>query len=131
MLDQIIKGVMGKMNLQQNQVEGGIGLLLNTAKEKLSDGDFDQVKDAFGDVSTLLEAVPASSGDGLGSSLMGMASSALGGNTDLGSLAGLASGFKNLNMDMDTMMKFVPLVISLVKSNGNEVVSSLLEKVLK
>ncbi len=132
MLDQIVKGVMGKMNLQQDQVEGGIGLLLNTAKEKLSDGEFGQVTDAFGgDISSLLNAVPTGSGDGLGSSLMGMASSALGGNTDLGSLAGLASGFKNLNMDMDTMMKFVPMVISLVKSNGNEVVSGLLEKVLK
>ncbi len=132
MLNQIINGVMGEMDLQQNQVEGGIGLLLNTAKEKLSDTDYSEVTNALGgDVSNLLEAAPSGSGGGFGSSIMGMASSALGGNADLGSLAGLASGFKDLNMDMDTMMKFVPLVINLVKTNGNEVVSGLLEKVLK
>ncbi len=132
MLDQIIKGVMGEMNLQQNQVEGGLGLLLNTAKEKLSDADFSQVTNAFGgDAANLMEAAPSVSGGGLGSSIMGMASSALGGNSNLGALADLASGFKDLNMDMDTVMKFVPLVINLVKSNGNEVVSGLLEKVLK
>ncbi len=132
MLEQIIKGVMGEMNLQQDQVEGGLGLLLNTAKEKLSAADFSQVTDAFGgDVSGLLEAAPSESGGGLGSSLMGMASSALGGNSDLGALAGLASGFKNLNMDMSAVTKFVPLVLDLIKSNGNDVVAGLLEKVLK
>ena len=49
---------------------------------------------------------------------------------DIGKLAELAAQFKKLGLDMETVQKYVKVVMTFVESKGGTVVKDLLNKVL-
>ena len=83
------------------------------------------------DANTLIGKAPAEdqdAGGGLLGMLGGMASKM--GLGDLGKLAELAAQFKKLGLDLETVQKFVKVVLTFVESKGGTVVKDLLNKVL-
>lgn len=126
---ELIQMLTSQLGVDDSQAEGGLGLLLGIAKEKLGAGDFAKVAETMPGVEGLVDAAPQPSG--LGGALGGLASSFGGGAGQLGQLAGLASGFKGLGLDSEMVGKFVPVILSYVRSKGGDGVAGLLEGVLK
>ncbi len=132
-MNELFGMLTSQLGVDSNQAKGGVGAILNMAKEKLSEGDFSQITNALGgDVSEALNAAPAAgdAGGGLGG-MLGAATSALG--VDMGGLgkyAALAGAFKSLNLDAEMVSKFAPIVMDFVKSKGGDGVTDLLKKFL-
>ena len=52
-------------------------------------------------------------------------------DTPMDTLGVNAGGLSKLDLNVETIVKFVPVIISFVKSKGNDDAGSLLERVLK
>lgn len=113
---------------RNNKPVGGAGLLFKLAQEKLSSGEFSKVTGALPEVNDLISSAPESGG--LAGALGGLASSFGGGAGQLGKLASLAGGFDKLNLDADMIAKFVPIVLSFIKSQGGDALEGMLANVL-
>ncbi len=126
----IVDEIMKQVGVSREQAEGGLGLIFKLAKDKLG-VDFSQVSQVVPDANTLIGKAPAEdqdAGGGLMGMLGGMASQM--GLGDLGKLAELAAQFKKLGLDLETVQKFVKVVLTFVESKGGTVVKDLLNKVL-
>ncbi|MES9832656.1 MAG: DUF2780 domain-containing protein [Candidatus Thiodiazotropha sp. DIVDIV] len=126
---ELVQQLVAGAGVNQQQAEGGAGLLLGLVKDQLSSGDFSQVADAVPGIDSLINAAPSEDSGGLGGLLGGVAS-ALGGES-AGNMAALASGFSKLDLDAGMIGKFVPIVLSFLQSQGGDGVSSLVAKVLQ
>lgn len=126
---ELITMLTSQLGITEEQAQGGSGLLLKMAKEKLGSDEFNQVASAVPDVENLISSAPESGG--VSGALGGLASSLGGGAGQLGNLASLAGGFKNLDMDSGMVGRFIPVVMSFVESKGGDTVRNILEKVLK
>lgn len=135
-MDELIKNLTQGLNINANQANGGMGLLLNLAKEKLNGSDFSSILKHLGGetvAQNAMAAAPAttSSGGGLMGAL-GSITSALGVNTGgLGALAQLAGGFNSLNIDQAMIAKFGQIVGNYLQEKGGSEVKSILEKIMK
>ena len=126
----IVDEMMKQVGVSKEQAEGGLGLIFKLAKDKLG-ADFSQVSNVVPDANTLIGKAPpaeAEGGGGLMGMLGGMASKM--GLGDIGKLAELAAQFKKLGLDMETVQKYVKVVMTFVESKGETVVKDLLNKVL-
>lgn len=126
----IVDEIMKQVGVSKEQAEGGLGLIFKLAKDKLG-ADFSQVSQVVPDANTLIGKAPTAEAEG-GGGLMGMLGGMAGklGLGDLGKLAELAAQFKKLGLDMETVQKFVKVVMTFVESKGGTVVKDLLNKVL-
>jgi hypothetical protein len=115
LIDQLTK----TLGVNENQAKAGAGLLFKMAKDKMGSADFSKISSAVPDVAGLISGAPAGGG--------GFFSKLFGG----GGLASLAGGFTKLGMDGSMVGKFVPIILSFVKSKGGDAASGLLAKVLK
>jgi hypothetical protein len=115
------------LGIESKQAEGGVGLLLKMAKDKLGDQDFSKVAESIPGAEGLMGGAP--SGGVMGA--LGGLTSKLGGGGDLAALAGLAGGFKGLGLDSGMIGKFVPIILSFVQSKGGDAVKGLLEGAFK
>lgn len=125
----LVQMLTSQLGVTEEQAQGGSGLLFKMAKEKLSNDEFSQVAGAVPGVENLMSSAPETGG--VSGALGGMVSSLGGGMGQLGDLASLAGGFKDLNLDAGMVGKFVPVVMSFVQSTGGDAVKGILEKVLK
>lgn len=125
---ELIDLLTKNLGVSSAQAEGGAGMLFKLAKDKLSGDEFGQVTKAVPGVSDLVSKAPSGGGTG---GVLGMASKMLGGGSDMGNLAGLASGFSSLDLSPDMISKFLPIILSFVQSKGGDGIKGILEKVLK
>jgi hypothetical protein len=125
---ELIQQLVSSTGVNQQQAEGGAGLIFGLVKERLSSGDFSKVADAVPGVEGLIDSAP-SSGGGLGGLLGGVASAM--GAGDLGNLASLAEGFSKLDLDAGMVGKFIPVVLSYLQNQGGDGLLSLVSGVLK
>ena len=135
---ELIQQLVSGLGINENQAEGGAGLLFQLAKNQLGQGDFAQVASAVPGIEGLMQAAPGLGGEssGGGGGLVGKVMSMFGGNKggamgNLAGLAGLVGGFSQLGLDAGMVSKFVPIVTSFVQEQGGEQVASLLQGVLK
>lgn len=117
-----------QLGVTEKQAKGGTGSLLNYAKGKLSEADFAKVAQAIPGVGGYLDAAPKAGG--VAGAVSG-ASSLLGGKKEGGGLLSLAGQFAELGLGSDMIGKFVPIIVSYVKSSGGEAVAGLLAGALK
>lgn len=127
-MNELIQMLTSQLKLDQGQAEGGVGLLLKVAQEKLAAGDFSQLVGAIPDASKLLSAAPAAGGGGLLGALGGLASSLGGGK--LGTLAELAAGFDKLGVGGDVARQFGPIVLAYLQKNGRGQALDIVKKLL-
>lgn len=120
---ELIDLLTKNLGVNENQAQGGAGLLFKLAKDKLGAGDFSKVSAAVPGMDSLLSAAPAGGGG-----ILGGVGKMFGGG---GGLASLAGGFKNLGLDSSMVGKFVPIILQFVQGKGGDGVKSLLEKVIK
>jgi len=131
-MNDLVKLLMSNAGINQEQAEGGLGTILNFAKDKLSEGDFSQISSLVDGASDLMNKAPAeekSSGFG---GMLGSVTSALG--TNAGGLAGLASlagKLDGLGIDMETISKFMPIISNFLESKGGDSVKGIFNSLLK
>jgi len=119
---ELIEMLTSQLGVTEEQAKGGSGLIFKMAKDKLQGEEFSQVADAVPDIEGMISSAPKAG-------VIGGLTSLLGGKA--GHLAGLASGFKHLDLSGDMVSKFVPVILSFVQSKGGEGVKNILEKVMK
>jgi hypothetical protein len=117
-----------QLGVTEAQAKGGAGALFNLAKQQLGEGDFGQIADALPGVGALLEAAPE--GGGLGGAIGGLTSMLGGGAEKLGGLASLAGAFKDLDLDVDMIGRFVPVILSFAQDKGGDTIKEMLAGVL-
>ncbi|WP_424103712.1 DUF2780 domain-containing protein [Moorena producens] len=125
---ELIQLLTESLGVQENQAQGGAGLIFQLAKDKLGDESFAQVAQYIPGINDLLQAAPKSGG--MMGALGGLAASMGGGVGQLGTLATLAGGFDQLKMDSGMISKFLPIVLSFVQNQGGDEIKNLLAKVL-
>jgi hypothetical protein len=118
-----------KLNISNEQAQGGAGALFQLAKSKLDAGQFAELSKAVPEMDSLLSAVPKQSG-----ALSGLAqdaSSALGeANNPYGNLAGLATTFTALNLSSDKVDEFVPVVVDYISAKSGALTGNMLQSAL-
>jgi hypothetical protein len=112
------------LGVTQQQAQGGAGAIFDYAKGKLSANDFSKVAAAVPGMDSLLSSAPAAGGTA--SSL----SKLPGGAGSIGGLSSLAEPFSKLGMNSDMVGKFVPEILSYVKSSGGDAVMKILQGAL-
>jgi hypothetical protein len=125
---ELVDLIKQQLGVTDAQAKGGLGLIFKTVQEKLSAGDFGQLAQAIPAIKELISAAPKQGGGGLAGALGGLAKSL--GFDDLGKLAGLADGFKQLGLDPKLVLEYVPRILEWVQKNGGPQLKVLLEKVL-
>ena len=125
---EIISSLIDRLGVTEDQAKGGAGAIFNLLKEKVSDGDFSEISAVVPGINELLDAAPESGG--LAGAIGGLTSMLGGGAEKLGGLASLAGGFDKLGLDMDMVAKFVPIIISFVRSKGGDSLKNILKDVL-
>lgn len=121
----LVSMLVDQLGVNENQAKGGAGALFKLAQEKLSGGEFDQIAQAVPGLADMISAAPEAKSGGV----MGMLGGLLGGKA--GSLASLASVFSQLDLDANSIGKFVPVILDFVKQEGGDGVMDILQKVLK
>ena len=134
----LVETLIEQLGVSNEQAEGGAGLLLQLAKEKLGAGDFSQLNDLIpDDIESLITKAPAAAGGDASGGLMGMvgaAAEALGvGDAagKLGDLSALTGGFEQLGLDAGMLTKFVDAVMEFLKSKGGDQIVAILQSLLK
>jgi hypothetical protein len=125
---EILNLLTEQLGVTEDQAKGGAGAIFNLVKDSLGGDQFNEVAAAVPNMEELLAAAPA--GGGLGGAIGGLTSMLGGGAEKLGGLASLAGSFKALDLDMDMVTKFVPVILSFVKSQGGDSLKNMLAGVL-
>lgn len=130
---ELIQQLAQNLDINEEQAQGGAGLIFKMAQEKLGDGEFAQVASAVPGVSNLIGAAP-SPGGGLAGAIGGLAGAmgASGGAAgNMANMAALAGGFGQLGLNPGMATKFVPIILSFVQNKGGDGVKNILAGVLK
>lgn len=144
-MGDLIAQITGQLGVSDEQAKGGLGTILNFAKQKLSSGEFSQVLSALGgggdESMQLAQAKTAGiTGPGLGGGFAAL-SGGLGGLTgalgglggalgDAGKMATLLKGFEAFGMDTSTLTKFLPIVTSFLQQRGGPALQNILAKLV-
>jgi hypothetical protein len=120
----LIQEIIKAAGVNEAQAKGGAGLLFKMAQDKLASGDFASLTKALPQVTDLIKAAPSSGGG-----LMGAFSSVLGGGS-LGGLASIAGALTSLKMDPQTLGKFVPVILDVVKQKAGPELAAALAKLI-
>lgn len=134
-MNELINMLTSNLDVTENQAQGGAGLLFKMAQSKLG-GDFSQVTEVLPGVLDLIAKAPATdSGSATSGGLMGMAGTAMsalgvGKTGGLADLAKMAGSIESLGLDMNTVMKFAPIILKFAESKGGSDLTNLLKKVM-
>lgn len=136
----LINKLVAELGISEAQAKGGVGALLEFAKNKLAEGDFSQILAAIPGADGLLAKAPAAeAGAGAGAGgfggggfggLLGGVAAVLGSDTKLGGLAELGKKFSAIGLDASHLQKFAPMVLAFAKEHGGPQVEAALKKVL-
>jgi Protein of unknown function VcgC/VcgE (DUF2780) len=137
---ELVQLLVQQLGINNQQASGGLGLMMNVAKEKLG-GDFGQVAQLLPGIDDVMKSAPKPEGlgaaarGGLGSAF-GAVSGLLGGKAggalgQLGNLAALTSGFKQLGLDSSKIGQFIPVILGFLQNKGGAPMKQLLERALR
>jgi len=124
LVDQLVE----QLGISSDQAQGGIGILLGLAREKMGAENFSQLTDAVPDLAGMEESVPPAASS---SSLGGLAASIGGGLGKLGQIGRLSEMFSSIDLKGDMVGRFLPIVLSFVQAKGGDTAKQLLAGVLK
>jgi hypothetical protein len=112
------------LGVNETQAQGGAGLILKLAKDKLGPNEYSQIAAVVPEIEKLLSAAPSGGGG-----LLGGFGKILGG--EAGGLASLAGGFSKLGLNSSMVIKFIPIILQFVEGKGGASLKALLESALK
>ncbi len=119
----LVKQLMEKADVTEDQAEGGAGALFGIAKEELSTDDFGKISDVVPDMGGLLDAVPS-----MGSNKTSMLGSAA---KQLTGMPKVQAAFDKLGISQEKVALFTPVIVNYVEEKGGKVVGDMLGKVFK
>ncbi|MFI3189999.1 hypothetical protein BCS42_07310 [Crenothrix sp. D3] len=122
-INQLTEFLMQGAGVTQAQAQGGVGILLQLAKNKLQAGEFAQLEQAIPNLQSLLNAVPALQQP---STLSSLAKLAGGSGGTVSNLLTMVSLFKQLGLSFAQIQQFVPLVLDYVNTEQGATVAKLL-----
>jgi hypothetical protein len=123
----LVEQLMSRLNISEAQAQGGAALLFHLAKSQLGHEEFTRMASSVEDIDDLMQAAPSSQG-GIGGVMGGMASTPGDPSTDLNNEVAVANGFAQLDLDQSMIEKFVPIMLSFMREQGDESKRELLEK---
>jgi hypothetical protein len=126
---ELIQQLAQGLNINEEQAQGGAGLIFKMAQEKLAGGEFAQIADAVPGIGNLIDTAPQE-GSGLAGMIGGLAG-AMGASGNLANLAALAGGFSQLGLNPGIASQFVPIILSFVQNQGGDGIKDILAGVLK
>lgn len=126
---ELIQQLTQGLGVNEEQAQGGAGLIFKMAQEKLGDGEFARVASAVPGVSNLIGAAPQGGG-GIAGAIGGL-TGAMGASGNVANMASLAGGFSQLGLNPGMATKFVPIILSFVQNKGGNGVKDMLAGVLK
>lgn len=137
----LVDDLVQQLGVSTDQAEGGAGLMMKLAKEKLSPEDFSQVANLIPSLDDLLGKAPDLEEPSAEAGGQGGILEAIGGITKqlglgdigdkLGDLAKVAKGFESLGLDTAMISKFATAILAFLKSEGGEQVTAILKNVFK
>jgi len=127
MSTELIDRLERQLGVTREQAEGGAGLLLQLAQQKMPAAEFLKVADAIPAISDLIGKSPLAETP-CGNGLLVWLSRLFGG---LGGLRPLADPFEKLGMEKSMIPEFHSLVIPYFHENGGQEAESLLQRVLR
>ncbi len=137
----LIDDLVQQLGVSTDQAEGGTGLMMKLAKEKLDSGDFSQIADLIPGLDGLVGKAPDLESPEAGEGDQGSMLKMIGGITKqlglgdigekLGDLAKVAKGFESLGLDTAMISKFATAILAYLKSEGCEQVAAILKNVFK
>ena len=130
---ELVQQLTQGLDINEDQAQGGAGLIFKMAQEKLGDGEFSQVANAVPGISSLIGAAPSGGGGMAGAigGLAGMMGASGGAVGNVANLAALAGGFSKLGLNPGMATKFAPIILSFVQNKGGDGVKDILASVLK
>ena len=120
-MTELISKIVSNVGVSQDQAEGGLGAIFSLAKDNLDGDTFSKIAGAVGDPSSLISKFSGLGGgdsdSGIGG-MLGSAVSALGVGGGAGNIATMVSALGGLNLDLDTLKKFAPVISGFLKDKG-------------
>ena len=132
-VQDFIQMAVGQLGITEQTAQGATGGLLNTLRDKVAGGDFQDLLGQVPGAQDVLETSQESAGEGgagggLLGGVMGAAATALGGSG--GAALNLAGLLKGAGLQSGQIGSFVSLFLGFLKKNvGGDLVSRLLSKV--
>ncbi len=119
-MQDLINSLVSQLGVTQSQAIGGAGAIFKMAQDRLGPDQFEQLLGGVSGVKDLLAHAPAAGGGaGFGDLLGGLASMAAKiGGSDMAQAAQLLAAFSSLGLNKDMLMKFVPVVLKFLESQG-------------
>ncbi|NIS08561.1 MAG: DUF2780 domain-containing protein [Candidatus Dadabacteria bacterium] len=124
MIELLIKN----LGVNHTQAMGGVGLILQVAKDKLDGSDFAEIAKHITGLDDILDAAPKTGG--LLGKLGGLASGLGSGGENLAVISRLGAGFSKLDLGSDMAMKFFPVIESYFREKNDEAVDAIINKVI-
>ncbi len=122
-MTELIQEIISKVGVNQDQAEGGLGAVLTFAKEQLNSENFSKITEQINGADEIMQKFSNLSNTEAGGmnlgGLLGSATSALGINSDnLGGIASIVSNLSSLDLDLDTLKKFAPIISNFLEAKG-------------
>ena len=127
-MNELVGMLTKSLGVNTTQAEGGAGVLLKAAQDKIGAGEFGRLLGGVPGLADLIHKAPAAGGGGLGGLLGGLAS-AVGGNAAL--ITTIVQGFGKLGLTADHAKKFVPVMLDYLRTKVSPDVITKLEHTLK
>ncbi len=122
-MKELVDMLTRNLGVNAQQAEGGAGVLLKAAQDKLGAAEYGKLLGGVPGLSDLMKKAPAAGGGGLGGLLGGIAG-AMGGNAAL--ISTILGGFGKLGLSADDAKKFVPVILQFLQTKvGPDVVKKL------
>ncbi|HTU64517.1 MAG TPA: DUF2780 domain-containing protein [Steroidobacteraceae bacterium] len=130
-MKELIDMLTKNLGVNGAQAEGGAAVLFKAAKDKLGGDEFNKLLGGVPGLSDLMHKAPAAGGGGLGGlgGLLGGLASSVGGNAAL--ITTIVSGFGKLGLTTDHAKKFVPIILSFLRTKVSPDIVTKLEQTLK
>ena len=128
-MKELVDMLTKNLGVNPSQAEGGAGVLFKAAQDKLGAAEFGKMLGGVPGVTDLLKKAPAAGGGGGLGGLLGGIAGAMGGNAGL--IANVVGGFSKLGLKADDAKKFVPIILTFLRTKVGPDVVSKLESALK
>ena len=113
-MKELVEMLTKNLGVNAGQAEGGAGVLLKAAQQKLGAAEFGKLLGGVPGLSDLMKKAPAPGGGGGLGGLLGGIAGAVGGNAGL--ITTILSGFGKLGLSADDAKKFVPVILQFLQT---------------
>jgi hypothetical protein len=117
-MQDLINSLVSELGVTTAQAQGGAGAIFKAAHDRMGPDQFDRLLGGLPGVKDLLKRAPASGGGGLFGGLASMAGKLGGG--DMAQAAQLLATFSSLGLSRDIAMKFLPVLMRHLESQGGK-----------